>query len=234
MSTLNMTTADMQLRDNVLWQLEWDQAVDAAGIGVAAADATVTLTGYINSYAGKLAAERAAKQIRGVRAVANEIQVRPMLERTDSDIADDVVYALRLNHYVPAAVQASVRHGHVVLTGKVDFRFQKDAAQDAVRHIRGLRHVDNHIEISAKGAARDVRKHIVKALHQNAAVEAEHIEVNIAGSVATLTGTVGSLVQRETAEQAAAQTPGITDVENRIVVVNRLLPLSDPAADREC
>jgi osmotically-inducible protein OsmY len=229
MSTETLTTADMQLRDNVRWQLEWDPAVDAAGIGVTATDATVTLTGYIDSCAGKLAAERAAKQVRGVRAVANDIQVRPMLERTDSDIADDVVYALRLNGHVPETVQASVRHAHAVLTGLVDFRFQKDAAEDAVRHVRGLRHVDNHIEVSPKGAARDVRKHIVRALHQNAVVEADDIHVSVSGSVATLTGTVGSLVQREAVEWATAQTPGIAEVDNRIIVVTRSLPTGERA-----
>jgi osmotically-inducible protein OsmY len=223
MSTANLTTADMQIRESVSWQLDWDPAVDAAGIGVAAVDATVTLTGYIDTYAGKLAAERAAKQIRGVRAVANEIEVRPMLDRTDTDIANDVVNALRLHSHVPDAVQATVRHAHVVLTGRVDFRFQKQSAEEAIRHVRGIRHVDNHIAIAAKSMARDVRKHIVKALHQNAVVDADHIEVSVVGSLATLTGTTGSLPQREAAEWAAAQTPGVSEVDNRLVVVNRQL-----------
>jgi len=224
MSTRNQSSADLQLRDNVLWQLDWDPAVDAAGIGVSAIDGTVTLTGYIDTYAGKLAAERAAKQIRGVRAVANEIEVRPMLERTDTDIAADVVHALRLHDHVPQTVQATVRRGYVLLSGRVDFRFQKQAAEDAVRHVRGVRHIDNHIEISAKSVARDARKHIVKALHHNAVVDADHIDVDVAGSIATLSGTTGSLAQREAAEWAVAQTPGITEVDNRLVVVNRALP----------
>jgi osmotically-inducible protein OsmY len=234
MSTRNQSANDLQLRDNVLWQLEWDPAVDAAAIGVAAIDATVTLTGYVNTYAGKLAAERAAKQVRGVRAVANDIEVRPMLDRTDTDIADDVVYALRLHSNVPDSVQATVRRGYVVLGGRVDFRFQKEAAEEAIRHLRGVRHIDNHIEIAAKSVARDVRKHIVKALHQNAIVDADHIEVSVTGSMVTLTGSTGSLAQLEAAEWAAAQTPGIAEVENRLVVVNRdLSELASHAAGPE-
>jgi len=230
MSTRNQSNNDLQLRDNVQWQLEWDPAVDAAGVGVSALDATVTLTGYIDTYAGKLAAERAAKQVRGVRAVANEIEVRPMLDRTDTDIADDLVHALRVHSHVPESVQATVRHGHVLLGGRVDFRFQKQAAEEAVRHVRGVRHIDNHIEVSAKSVARDARKHIVKALHQNASVDAEHIDVAVTGSMVTLSGTTGSLAQREAAEWAAAQTPGITEVDNRLIVVNReISELADQA-----
>ena len=230
MSTRNQSNNDLQLRDNMQWQLEWDPAVDAAGVGVSALDATVTLTGYIDTYAGKLAAERAAKQVRGVRAVANEIEVRPMLDRTDTDIADDLVHALRVHSHVPESVQATVRHGHVLLGGRVDFRFQKQAAEEAVRHVRGVRHIDNHIEVSAKSVARDARKHIVKALHQNASVDAEHIDVAVTGSMVTLSGTTGSLAQREAAEWAAAQTPGITEVDNRLIVVNReISELADQA-----
>jgi VCBS repeat-containing protein len=223
MSTENQSTADLELRDNVQWQIDSDPAVDASGIGVAAIDARVTLTGYVDTYAGKLAAERAAKQVRGVRAVANDIEVRPMLDRTDTDIADDVVHAMRLHSHVPESVQATVLHGHVVLGGRVDFRFQKDAAEAAVRHLRGVRQVHDHITVSAKGVTRDVRKHIVKALHQNAVVDAAHIEVRVTGSIATLSGTTGSLAEREAAEWAAAQTPGVTEVDNRLVVVNRHL-----------
>ena len=147
-----------------------------------------------------------------------------MLDRTDTDIAADVVHALRLHNHVPQTVQATVRRGHVILTGRVDFRFQKQAAEDAVRHVRGVRHIDNHIEIAAKSVARDARKHIVKALHHNAVVDADHIDVDVAGSISTLSGTTGSLAQREAAEWAVAQTPGITEVDNRLVVVNRTLP----------
>lgn len=220
MSTTNMTTADTRLRDTVLTQLEWDQEVDASGIGVAARDATVTLTGYIDTYAGKLAAERAAKHVKGVRAVANELEVRLKLDRTDTDIADDVVHALRVHGHIPAGVQATLHHGHVTLTGRVSGRYQKDAAESAVRHIRGVRHVANYIELTPQSLARDARKHIMRALHDHAALDGQHINVDVVDHVAILTGEAGSLLQRDAAEWAAAQTPGVTEIDNRIVVID--------------
>jgi osmotically-inducible protein OsmY len=122
-------------------QLDWDPEVDASAVGIAAKNGTVTLTGYINSYSGKLAAERAAKRVRGVRAVANDIEVRLKLARVDSDIAADVVHALELRSTIPDGVQAALHNGHVTLTGKVNWVFQKRDAEKAVRHIRGVRDV---------------------------------------------------------------------------------------------
>jgi osmotically-inducible protein OsmY len=178
----------------------------------------VTLTGFIDTYAGKLAAERAAKRVRGVRAVANDVEVRLRLERTDADIAADVARGLELSSAVPASVQAAVHHGHVTLTGKVDWPFQSRAAEKAVRHVRGVRHVLNHVTMAPRGVERDVRRRIVEALHRNANVDARHITVTTAGDKAILTGSVGSWLQRESAERAAADAPGITRVDNRIVV----------------
>jgi osmotically-inducible protein OsmY len=226
MSTKEMTTADIKLRDNVMWQLGWDPEVDAAGIGVTARDATVTLTGYIGSYTGKLAAERAVKQVRGVRAVANDIEVTPAAGRTDTDIADDVAHALRVNQRIPSNVKASVHYGHVSLSGKVEWLYQKEAAEKAVRNIRGVRQVSNYIEVSPKAVARDIQKRIAKALHQNAAVDARHISIDVAEHTATLSGTANSWSERELAERAAAQAAGVTGVDNRIVV-NPLVTASD-------
>ena len=147
MTTANLSDADVRVRDAVTRQLDWDPEVEASAVGVAAKDGTVTLTGYIDSYSGKLAAERAAKRVRGVRAVANDIDVRLKLERTDADIAADIVRALRLRSSVPESVQAAVHGGHVTLTGNVQWLFQTREAVKAVRHIRGVRDVRNHIEM---------------------------------------------------------------------------------------
>lgn len=218
MSTASMTDADVRTRDAVLRQLEWDPEIDAGGVGVAARGGVVTLTGFIDSYSGKLAAERAAKRIRGVRAVANDIEVRLRLERTDADIAADVVRAMELRSTVPDSVQAAVHHGHVTLTGNVNWLFQQRDAEKVVRHVRGVRSVLNHIAVAPRAVERDVRHRIVEALHRNANLDARHITVTVTGDKATLTGTVGSWLQRESAERASADAPGITRVDNHIVV----------------
>lgn len=218
MTTATLTEADIRVRDAVMRQLEWDPEVDSSAVGVVATHGTVTLTGYIDTYAGKLAAERAAKRIHGVRAVANDIEVRLRLDRTDADIAQDATRALELQSVIPETVQAVVHNAHVTLTGTVEWLYQKESAERAVRHIRGLRGVLSYINLAPKAVPRDVSRRIVKALHQNADVDARHITVTVSGNTATLTGTVGTWLQRDSAERAAANAPGIAQVDNRIAV----------------
>jgi osmotically-inducible protein OsmY len=219
MTTASLTGTDVRLRDAVIRQLDWDPEVDDSAVGVAAKEGVVTLTGFIDSYAGKLAAERAVKRVRGVRAVANDIVVRLKVARTDADIAADAVRALKLRPGIPESVQAAVHHGHVTLTGRVEWLAQKEHAEETLRHIRGVLGVLNHIEVSPKAALRDVRRRIMQALHRNADVDARHIDVAIGDEAAViLTGTVGSWSQRDAAERAAGSAPGIRDVDNRIIV----------------
>jgi osmotically-inducible protein OsmY len=218
MSTATLSETDFRVRDLVLRQLEWDPEVDAAGIGVTAQSGVVTLTGYVDTYSGKLAAERAAKRVRLVRGVANDLEVRLKIGRTDTDIARDAVRALELRATIPATVKAVVHDGHVTLTGKVGWLYQARDAEKAVRHIEGVRGVFNHIEVAGGAVARDVRHRIVEALHRNADIDARHIKIDLTGGVARLTGSVATWQQRETAERAAAQAPGITCVINGILV----------------
>lgn len=218
MTTATLTETDIRVRDAVLRQLEWDPEVDASGVGVTAKDRVVTLTGSIDTYSGKLAAERAAKRVRGVRAVANDIDVRLKLERTDADIANDAVRSLEMRSTIPENVQAVVHNGYITLTGKGHWMFQKVHAEKAVRHIRGVRGVFNHIGIVPIAAERDVRQRIVDALSRNADVDAGRIKVGVEGEVAVLSGTVTTSFQREVAGRAAADAPGITFVDNRIAV----------------
>jgi len=218
MATMTLTQTDVRTRDAVVRQLDWDPGVDSSAIGVAAKGGVVTLTGFIESYAGKLAAERVAKRVRGVRAVANDIEVRLKLERTDPDLARDVSRALEMRAGVPDTVQAAVHGGHVTLTGKVSWIAQKKNAEKAVRHVRGVRGIFNHVDVTPDQTHRDVRHRIVEALHRNADVDARHISVSIAGDVALLTGTVRSWFQLEAAEHAASSAPGIRWVDNRLVV----------------
>ena len=215
---MSLTETDVRVREEVRRQLDWDPDLDNSAVGVVAKNGVVTLTGFIDSYAGKLAAERAAKRVRGVRAVANDIEVRLKLDRTDVDIARDAARALELRLGVPDTVQAVVHNGHVTLTGKVSWIAQKKNAERAVRHIRGVKGVFERIEVTPERTEHDVRRRIVEALHRTADVDARHISLGIAGDVAVLTGTVGSWTQRDAAERAAADAPGIRWVDNRIVV----------------
>ena len=162
MTTASITQTDIRLRDAVVHQLDWHPEVDASAIGVAANDGAVTLTGFIDSYAGKLAAERVAEQVRGVRAVANDIVVRLLVDRTDGDIAhDNAVQALRLSPALADYVQAVVHNGLVELTGTVEWLLQKEQAESVVKDVRGVPGVINRININSKAGLRDVRRRIV-------------------------------------------------------------------------
>ena len=219
MTTATLTGTDLRLRNFVVRELDWDPEVDASAIGVSAQNGVVTLTGFIDTYAGKLAAERVAKRVRGVRAVANDIAVRLVIDRTDADIAADAAAALKLQTTAADKIQIAVHRGHVGLTGTVEWFTQKEAAAAAVQHVPGVRGVANYIEVASKPAFRDVHRRIVAALHRNADLDASHLRVEVAGDVVTLTGTVGSWLQREAAERGAASARGIRRVQNRIVVV---------------
>ena len=224
MMTTTLTEVDVRIRDAVMRELDWDPQVDAAAVGVAATGGTVTLTGCLHTYSAKLAAERAAKRVYGVRAVANDIEVRPPWQRTDAEMAQDAARALELRATIPAGVQAAVSHGHMTLTGTVPWLFEKEDAEEAVRHIRGVRSVLNRIVVAPLVIGRDVRKRIVRALHQNADLDARRITVELAGNTVTLTGTVDSWLERDSAGRAAANAPGVVHVENRITV--------QPSSDR--
>jgi osmotically-inducible protein OsmY len=232
MTTATLVSEDLRLRNAVMHQLEWDPEVDASEIGVAARNGAVTLTGFIGTYSGKLAAERCAKRVRGVRAVANDIAVRLKLPRTDAEIARDAAFALNLRDSVPRAVKATVHNGHITLTGAVDWMFQRTQAEKLVRHIPGVIGVMNHIEVMPTAAGRDIQKRIVHALHLSADVNAKQIEVKVDGDAVMLTGTVGSWLQREAAERAAGSAPGVRQVDNRILIVPTFV--LDEVPDEQC
>jgi osmotically-inducible protein OsmY len=216
MATSNDT--DLRLRDGVTRQLEWDPQVESSGIGVAVHGGTAILSGVIDSYVGKLAAERAAKRVRGVRAVANEIHVRVPHRRADAEIGQDTAAALSLAG-IPARVQAAIHDGHVTLTGIVDWLYQKEAAERVVGEVRGVQNVRNHVLVPSRSTAENVPSLIAGALQRQADVDASRMGVALRGHTAVLTGTVDSWLQRETAERAVAQGPGITSVENLLTVV---------------
>jgi osmotically-inducible protein OsmY len=212
---------DTQLHDSVQRQLEWDPEIDAKNLAVIASDGTITLTGIVRSYAAKLAAEQSAKRVRGVRGVANEIQVAPIGERTDTDIARDAVHALRAHATVPGTITASVHRGYVTLEGTVHWMFQRTTAEAAVAHLDGVRGVSNQIAVRPSVSAGQVKADIEAALLRCADVDARHVRVSVDGPIVTLSGQVSSFHEKQEAERAAWGAPGIIRVENLITVGTR-------------
>ncbi len=223
MATATLKGSDLRTREAVMQHLEADPRVDASEIGVSATDGAVLLSGFIDTYEGKLAAERAAKRIRGVRAVANDLQVKLRLATTDDDIARNAARALQLRKAIPDKVQAAVHQGHVTLTGTVSWLFQRDLAEEMVRHLPGVVEVINRIDVVSGSTPRDIRKRITETLHRMADVDARHIDVEIDGSIVSLHGEVSSWAELDAAGIAAAIAPGVTRVDNHIRIKPRPL-----------
>lgn len=217
MTTATLSATDLRVRDAVVRQLDWDPEVDASGIGVSAHHGAVVLSGFIDSYAGKLAAERAAKRVRGVRAVANDLQVRLRIERPDERVVQDISAALTQSS-LPPTVQAAVHEGHVTLTGRVPWLYHRTAAEVAIRHVPGVVAIVNRIDVLPTATPDDVQQRISDTLRRAADLNASRITASVDGTTCTLTGTVTSWSQRRAAERAAEQAPGITEVDNRIEV----------------
>jgi len=218
MGTSLLWQTDTQLHDSVQRQLEWDPEIEAHDVAVTASDGVVTLTGFVHSYATKLAAEQSVKRVRGVRAVANDIQVVLRSERADPEIAKDAVHALRVHTSVPNQITVTVRNGFVTLEGAVEWMFQKVAAGSVVMYLDGVRGVSNLIQVKPAASADRVKTEIDEALRRSAEVDAQHIRVDADGTIVTLSGQVRSCYEKQEAERAAWAAPGVTRVENRIVV----------------
>jgi osmotically-inducible protein OsmY len=216
-----MTRPDDEILKDVQQELRWDPSFLDDDIAVSVKDGVVTLAGYARSYLDKWKAERAVSHIRGVKAVANDIDVRlpSASERPDSELARAAVEALRWNVAVPAdRIRVKVEKGWVTLEGDVDYNYQREAAFKAVRSLTGVRGVTNLVTVKVQPAARDVREKIRAALQRGAQFDADRIEVEVDGQRAILRGTVRSYAERRDAERAALNAPGITEVENKLVV----------------
>jgi osmotically-inducible protein OsmY len=213
--------SDSDIQKDITAELKWDPSLRNDAIAVAVRDGIVTLAGYVESHTGKWRAERLASQIKGVKGIANDLEVKlpSASQRTDPDIARAAVDALAWNASVPPdRVKVKVEKGWVTLEGEVDWYYQKEAAERAVRHLTGVRGVTNVIVVAAKPAPSDVKQKIKEALQRGAQFDAEHITVEIEGHKAILLGTVRSYAEMRDAERAARNAPGVTEVENRLTV----------------
>ena len=217
-----MTKSNTQLQQDVLQELKYEPTVNAAEIGVTATDGIVGLTGNVKSYAEKYAAVRAAERVVGVKAVTDELKVDlPAFHvRNDEDIARAALNGLRWDVWVPTDhVKVKVENGWVTLEGEVDYKYQQTEAYDVVRNLTGVKGVTNLVTIRKPSAsATEVKSKIEQALQRTAEVDAGHIRVSVLQDKVTLNGTVSSWAERRAAERAAWSAPGVSTVEDQILV----------------
>jgi len=222
--------SDSELSDDVLNALRWEPSVDATHIGVTVKDGVVTLSGHVPSYREKYAAEDTVKRVHGVRAIANEIEVKLPRDKklTDEDIAAACVKALRWNILVPAdKIKVSVSAGVVTLEGDVNWQFQKEAAEATIRFVKGVKDVRNMLKIKPKVPPSLVKSKIEEALQRHAELEASRINVEVQGDKIILHGTVHSLAEKDEVERIAWSAPGISQVDSRLVVAPRIHVFDD-------
>jgi osmotically-inducible protein OsmY len=212
---------DSQLQQSVLAEINWEPSVTAGHIGVTASGGVVTLSGHVDSYAKKLAAETAARRVKGVKAVAEEIEVRLPFDtkRSDEDIAA-AIDRLAWNASVPKdSVSVNVENGWVTLTGQVDWWYQKDAVEQDIRPLHGVRGISNQTTIKPRVNTINLSDEITHALHRSWFFDPDHVHVRAEGGKVVLTGTVHSSYERQVAAQTAWSAPGATNVENNLAVV---------------
>jgi osmotically-inducible protein OsmY len=215
---------DRQIRDEVEAELDWDPSFDSRQVGVAVKNGIVTLSGHVNAFPDRWAAQKAAQSVADVKAIANEIEVKlPFdVKRSDTEIAEAALNVIKSNQSIPAAnLKLTVRDGWLTVQGEVNWRYQSNAVDTAVRGVHGVKGVENLIVIKPLGvnaSAASVKMKIEGAFQRHAHRDAKKIRVTVENGVVTLEGEVPSWQEREDAETAAWAAPGISQVDDRLIV----------------
>ncbi|MDO3643657.1 MAG: BON domain-containing protein [Mucilaginibacter sp.] len=212
---------DIEIQKNVMDELKWQPFLNSSEIGVAVKNGIVTLSGIVDSFSKKLSAERAAKKVAGVRAIAEDIQigVSPAYWRTDAEIAEAVLNALKWHSAVPdEKIKIKVEDGNVTLEGELEWEYQRVNARTAIQNLSGVRSVINLITVKPRLSAFELEQKISAAFRRNATVDASKVNVSTVGSKVILTGKVRSLIESEDAEDVAWAAPGVYNVENKLTV----------------
>ena len=221
MTTITGKT-DTEIKNDVLSELKYEPSVRVTDIGVLVKDGTVTLNGYATSYAEKWNAVKSAKRVAGVRAIADDIEVKypESMKRTDGDIAAAAANHIEWSSWSvpPKSVQVTVREGWITLEGQVEWYYQKDAAESAVRHLSGVKGVSNSITIKPTVTAAKVETAIRSAFERTALFDARKVEVETSGNKVTLTGKVRNYAERDEAERVAWAAAGVSSVDNELTV----------------
>lgn len=210
---------DNTLRQNIIDELEFEPSIDAANIGVAVSAGVATLTGHVPTYMQKASVESIVRRVKGVKGIAEEIEVRPFSANltADDEIAKRAVSTIKWNTVVPDdAVNVQVEKGWITLRGAVEWQYQKEAAADAVQALSGVLGVTNRIEVKPRVSVADVKKRIEDALKRNAEVEAQKIKINVADGQVVLEGKVDAWSERQAAERAAWAAPGVRSVVDHL------------------
>ncbi|MBC7467253.1 MAG: BON domain-containing protein [Bdellovibrio sp.] len=215
------TKTDAQIQQDVINELNWDQSLISSDVSVTADDGVITLRGTVPHYSDKQIAEVAAKRVSGVRAVAEEIEVKLLEpnERTDEEIARMALNAFDWNYSVPKGIQVTVEKGWVTLTGEAEWEYQRNAAKNSVMQLLGVVAVSNRITIKQKAQPSDIKLRIEEALARSAVVESKNITVAVLGNTVTLSGDLDSSAEIEDARSAAWNAPGVMHVTNLLRVV---------------
>jgi osmotically-inducible protein OsmY len=212
---------DAQIQKDVMDEIKWEPFLHASEIGVAVKNGIVTLSGQVDSYSKKLSAEKATKKVLGVKAIAEDIQigVSPAYKKTDTEIAEAVLNALKWHTAVQEEkIKIKVEDGNVRLDGEVEWEYQRTNAKTAIENLSGVRSIINFITVKPRATATDVRQKIASAFHRSATIDAEKITTEVVGSKVILRGKVRSIAEKEDAEIAAWNAPGVTILENKLTV----------------